>query len=205
MSNTLGPGGKEVPLSKNLLYPFAVNELAVRQQQSVQVIADTIAPRLREDFLEKSKGLEHLFTPWFLEQPIPCEFGEVDKIAFSALTTQDESFFRINCSLFSDGSPFVFDDDLERSDPEDVMNYTILLTAEFPPFMVFNSEFDDIRSITGDVRAYLDYLGEHNRSPRFLDEDAQTNIMNALKQAELDPVACVDACYGEIPQLRDYL
>lgn len=206
MTNTLGPNGSEVPLSRNLLYPFTINQLSTFQQQTIPLLAGVVNPRWRDEYVQAATAVTDKLEVVFTEKQIPCEFEEVEEVAFELVSKLGDSFMRIDCLLFSDGSPFIFDadiDDLEA--PDDIPHYSILTTAEFPPFLALAVQIDgEVTSHNGDIRAYLDYLRSKNRSPHFLSEEAQQNIMKSLKLAELDPKMCLAANRNN-PVLEEYL
>lgn len=203
MTNTLSGG--ETPLPKNLLYQPASQALVAKREEAFQAVAELVRPDLRAEFLSKAPNVLPRIGAFFAEEHFPFRLGEIEEIKLDFLSIHDEAFMRVDGVLIADRSPFVFDNDLERF--PDAMHYTILTTPELPPLLALTEELDDNSSsgtLSGDVRHYLNLLGEEGRKPRFLPEDAQTNLIAAIRAAKVDPTKCADEI-SKIPAVHDLL
>lgn len=134
--------------------------------------------------------------------PLDVQIGPIDKVRVKDLSTDANGTSSVLLEVFSDGSPFVFDADMDAG--FDKGEYSLVMLPEYPPFLAPEPLFYDKftgRNVTKDsdihpVEAVQDYMraildGSLPETYKLTDVDC-ANLRRALDAAHLEKYVKLD-------------
>lgn len=94
----------------------------------------------------------------------------------------DGPFTCLALQLYSDNSPYAFDEDLDKyGDETNTRLYNVFASAEYPPFIVSTAAIEHTS-----LPDYLLSLREQGKRLKFLGDDACQSILDALPALEVN-------------------
>jgi len=185
MVNTHGPdpGDRRIPerfrLHDQLEHAHKVFDHFVRERCRAN-----IDPSYRDE-LEGILNQNPALPIDFISRKIPVAVEGADTVRLNVMFSAVDSggigpFTDVQLDLFQDGSPFMFDVDVEKYPLPD---YHVLAAAEYPPFIVHS---DELMIGAGAVANYLARLRETGQRPRELTDQDCRSMVTAINLQTVD-------------------
>lgn len=159
---------------------------ALKPALAAQAAAQGLA--LGQEELERS-GTYISFNSLWKGAPRPeVTIGPVDRVGFSDINTTEGDMVDIGLELFSDGSPFAFDADLDLGNEQPNL-YHLILMPEVQPFLVHSRRMTpglrDQASFHDKVREYLADVAEGTEpAPYYLTDVDCESVVAAFTEAQ---------------------
>lgn len=192
------PGGQELP-PRMQLYKVVEQRFVEAQAQFFATIAQKLGvTEAQYHDAAHAAGVTGQ-TVFYTNLRQPIQFGPAEAMEARSITgidrtdSGDRGFASVAFNLFSDGSPFLFEPDIDEVEAVSSYDrsYTLYVSSEHPPYIAASARIGegeqvDHTGLKGTSEAYLLQAQAEGISVHFINDDEAESIINMLSSAAVD-------------------